>query len=487
MVEERPPDNGWQEALRRLGAAMREEREKNFRVRKGGEEVPDSLRNFTKNKLDLRTHSNASQAERGRALPSEHLVKQYEEKLGTDRLTPLWQIAETLWKEHLKLRHDPPDPPENKAVEDDPARAPPGRTGDQDEDLPGKGPNLESAHKPRGAPETSDHRRKVLAAVLTCALVLAVVVALTLLAGDDGDHPSPLSSSATPGNKVDVRPEAVALAGNGALYIAEPALHQVRVVGPDGTVVTLAGTPGRGGKGADGIPAQESALSTPRGVAVGSDGTVYVADTGNRRVRTVKGGIIETVKGTEDISEPYGLAVGPDNDLYVSDKATHLVWHVRKDGTVEPVGNRGPDTLNFPHGIAMDSGTLYIADRNNHVVRKVELGRTTGLITFAGTGRETGPSGDGGPATGATLSHPVAVAVSRGDVYVVESGNKRIRRVRSDGTITTISTGDMTLNLPTGIAVDPNGVIYVADSDRLIQIEGDEARPIPTHSVSSTP
>lgn len=321
---------------------------------------------------------------------------------------------------------------------------------------------------------------------LPVMLVIAVlVVALVDRVGDsDGQPPPTTPPTSNASQKVDIRPEALAIARDGSVYIAEPAAHQVRVVRSDGTVLPFANASGKAGSGGDRVPAQEARLDTPSGVAVASDGTVYIADTGNRRVRAVKDGILETVPGTAGISEPFALTVGPYNDLYVADKATHRVLLVRKDGTVVPVagnGRSGPAGLNFPHGIAADPSGLYIADRNNHVVRRVPLTGATSLMTFAGTGRETGPSRDGGRATDAVLSQPVAVAVSGGDVYIVESGTKRVRMVRADGTITSIATGELTLSSPTGIAVDDRGVIYVADSNRLIQVAGGKATTIATY------
>ena len=142
-------------------------------------------------------------------------------------------------------------------------------------------------------------------------------------------------------------------------------------------------------------------------------------------------------------------------------------------------GDGGPAVaarLNFPYDVAVDaSGNLYITDRNNHRIRKVD---STGTITtIAGTG-ERGFGGDGGPATQARLNLPYGVAVDgAGNLYIADLANHRIRKVDSTGTITTIAgTGERgfggdggpaiqaQLDYPTGVAVDGAGTLYIADA-----------------------
>src|SRR5258708_7626111 len=136
-------------------------------------------------------------------------------------------------------------------------------------------------------------------------------------------------------------------------------------------------------------------MSYPYGVAVDSTGSLYIADTGNYRIRKVSGGVITTVAG---------------------------------NGTYGYSGDNGPATsaqISSVYGVAVDStGNLYIADANNFRIRKVSSGVIT---TVAGNGTP-GYSGDNGPATSAQISYPYGVAVdSTGNLYIADTGNNRIR------------------------------------------------------------
>jgi sugar lactone lactonase YvrE len=167
---------------------------------------------------------------------------------------------------------------------------------------------------------------------------------------------------------------------------------------PTPTIITVAGT-GSAGFSGDGGPATSARLQTPEGVTADSSGTLYIADSGNHRVRQVaRDGVITTVAGTG--SPGYG-------------------------------GDGGPATaaqLHFPYGVAVDSsGTLYIAEFGNHRVRQVA--RDGVITTVAGTG-SAGHRGDNGPAVAAQLNNPVGVAVdSAGALYITERDSHRIRKV----------------------------------------------------------
>jgi DNA-binding beta-propeller fold protein YncE len=190
-----------------------------------------------------------------------------------------------------------------------------------------------------------------------------------------------------------------------------------------------------------------------------------------------------------EVSNPYGLVIGPDRALYFCDLdnqrirrldlKTHRTTTVAGDGQKAYRGDGGPATdasLNMPHEIQFDSArNLYIAERDNHVVRKVDA--KTGVIsTFAGTGAP-GFSGDGGPATRAQLRQPHSIAVdSRGRLLICDIGNHRIRQVDfSSGTIETCGgTGERLptrdgapvratpLNGPRTMAFDREGNLYLA-------------------------
>jgi sugar lactone lactonase YvrE len=196
---------------------------------------------------------------------------------------------------------------------------------------------------------------------------------------------------------------------------------------------------------------------------------------------------------------PAGLAVDSAGSLYIADAANSLVRKVTPDGTISSVagdaanqnsgyaGDQGPATsalLNFPHGVAVDSaGDLYIADFGNARIRKVTPDGT--ITTVAGGGAPTVANlGDGGQATLAVLGRVEDVAVdSAGDIYIADPDNNRVRKVATDGTITTVagcaiggpscnflSTGDgspatnVYLSAVSTIAVDSSGDLYIADS-----------------------
>jgi len=225
---------------------------------------------------------------------------------------------------------------------------------------------------------------------------------------------------------------AVDTAGN--VYIADYGNHRIRKVNAAGTITTIAGTDTAGGSG-DGGPASKALLMDPRGLAIDQQsGNLYIADSGTNRVRVIDAqGIIHAVAGSGDTGDS-------------GDGGDALTAH-----------------LNGPTGLAFEqkSGNLYIADSSNNRVRKIT--REGKISTIAGTGA-IGGGGDGGPATKATVKVPVAIATDdRGDVFVADSGNNRVRRIDAGGTITTIAP-KTALNKPLGVAVDSRGFVLVADS-----------------------
>jgi len=191
----------------------------------------------------------------------------------------------------------------------------------------------------------------------------------------------------------------------------------------------------------------------------------------------------------QEVNNPYGLLIGPDRALYFCDLdnqrirrldlRTHRTTTIAGNGQKAYSGDGGPATaasLNMPHEIQFDAaGNLYMAERDNHVVRKVDA--KTGVIsTFAGTGAP-GFSGDGGPAARAQLRQPHSIAVDpKGRLLICDIGNHRIRQVDfSSGAIETYGgTGERQptpdgapvkttpLNGPRTIAIDRDGDLYLA-------------------------
>jgi uncharacterized protein (TIGR03437 family) len=295
-------------------------------------------------------------------------------------------------------------------------------------------------------------------------------------------------------------PTSLAIDGAGNLFIADLTDHRVRKVSTDGTISTVAGTGVQGFSG-DGGAAAEAELSSPRGVMVDASGNVFIADSGNYRVREVTAdGVINTVVGGGSIFPgngvlatkaslflPSALTLDADGNLYI---AAGWIQKISPDGMISIVsgnglysfsGDGGPATraqLFAPSDVAIDgSGDLFIADSGNCVVRKVTTDGT--ITTVAGSSRidNFGFSGDGGPATNALLAEPSSVAVDEiGNLFIADTQNNRIRKVSQNGIITTVAgngfgaySGDhgpatkASLNYPSGIAVDRSGNLFITD------------------------
>ena len=279
----------------------------------------------------------------------------------------------------------------------------------------------------------------------------------------------------------------LAIDASGNVYISESRSDWVKKVDTSGTITIFAGTEGGSGFSGDGGAATAAELSSPTDVALDSSGNLYIADLGNHRIRKVDtSGTITTFAGTGKsgfsgdggpataarLDQPLGVAVDSSGNLYISELLNNRVRKVDTAGTISTVagvgdsrfgGDGGPATrarLNNPTNVAVDSsGNLYIADSDNNRIRKVDTSGT--ITTFAGTG-ESSFSGDGGMATSARLARPGAVAVDgSGNLYIADSDNNRVRRVDSQGIITTVVTG---VHSPRGMALDSSGNLYIAES-----------------------
>ena len=287
-----------------------------------------------------------------------------------------------------------------------------------------------------------------------------------------------------------------------------------------GSTTTVAGSLEASGENGDGGSASLATLSQPAGTAEDSAGDIYIADTGDNVIRRIDAatGIITRFAGTGQagatgpgglatqtrLDAPQAVAVNAAGDVFVADTGNNRVDEVLPNGhIVSFAGNGKPGyagdggratgaELTEPTGVAVDSaGNVYIADAGNNVIRRVDA-RTGTITTVAGdfaadqaNGGLGGFSGDGGPATSAQLYDPEGVALDpAGDLFIADTFNNAIREVTPDGTISTVvnsagangaapSPGGETngpatasrLNGPTAVAVDNStSTLYIADT-----------------------
>jgi len=289
----------------------------------------------------------------------------------------------------------------------------------------------------------------------TGVAVMGTVKVSTVAGGYLGDK-GPATSAALDGPFNTVQDKA------GNYYVSDRFKHRIRKITPTGTISTIAGT-GICGYNGDNIKATTAMLCYPAGLTFDSAGNLYVADSSNERVRKISAkGQISTVAGTGvygysgdggpatsgALSNPFNIAFDSTGNMYFSEVTNNLVRKVDTSGNISTYagtgaagfsGDGGPATsatMNNPRGIGFDtSGNLYIADTMNHRVRIVSAAGT--INTFAGTG-QGGCSGDGGPALSAKLGATRGVTVNNSVLYISTAGCSRVRAV--DLTTNIIST-----------------------------------------------
>ena len=282
-------------------------------------------------------------------------------------------------------------------------------------------------------------------------------------------------------------------------------LRQIQVHLSSGGISTYAGTGVQGYSG-DGGAATSAKLNDNEGVAVASNGDVYIADTDNNAIRKVAAatGVITTVAGngspgsTGDggpatgarLKAPEDIFIDASSNIYIADTGNHeirkvaaatgIITTVAGNGSPGNTGDGGAATaarLNSPRGIVLAAnGDMYIGDRSNNKIRKV-IALTGIIITYAGTGT-AGYSGDGAAALLATINRPQGLHLaSNGDLYVADAGNNAIRKVSALGIITTFAgtgtagfSGDggaataARLNAPEATHLSVSGELYIADT-----------------------
>jgi sugar lactone lactonase YvrE len=263
-------------------------------------------------------------------------------------------------------------------------------------------------------------------------------------------------------------PHDLAFDAAGNLLIADTYNQRIRRIDRQGIITTIAGN-GTAAYAGDNGPALQASLNNPQGLTLDREGNLLIADTYNHVIRRVdRAGTITTLAGTvpghggdggpaikAQINLTMAVAAAPDGSIYISDAANSRIRRVAADGTIQTIVGYGPAQDTYGGGYAGDggpaakgkifsatdlkcdaAGNLYIVDSGNHRIRVVRNGTIT---TLAGAGK-LGSGGDGGPATAAELNTPQKIALAKdGSFFIADRANGRVRKVDSHGVITTIA------------------------------------------------
>ncbi|MHB8512968.1 MAG: NHL repeat-containing protein [Actinomycetota bacterium] len=288
-----------------------------------------------------------------------------------------------------------------------------------------------------------------------------------------------------------IEPTGIAVRSDGSILVVDTGASRIRMVTADGTVSTFAGTT-RGY--ADG-PLATAKFAYPRGIAVGSDGTIYVADTGNDVIRAISGGTVSTYAGipkkagkrngpaaSATFNAPYGIAIDQSGSIYVTDFGGNDVRLITVSKTVRLLagsGKRGfkngkASVAKFasPAGVAVDTNAdVFVSDTAGNRIRKIANGVVS---TFAGGSTVGFKDGRG---TSALFNAPYGLAIDQvNNLYVTEYANNSVRKIDPNRVVTTLVTSSGTavarhghtitqgLDLPIGIAIASDGSIYISDA-----------------------
>ncbi|HKX30472.1 MAG TPA: hypothetical protein VJ302_22465 [Blastocatellia bacterium] len=279
-------------------------------------------------------------------------------------------------------------------------------------------------------------------------------------------------------------PHALAFDAEGNLLVADTFNNRLRRITRDGVITTIAGD-GRARYAGDHGPALEASFNNPQNLAVDRDGGILVADTYNHVVRRIdREGLVTTFAGSQpgfggdggpadkaQMSLPMAVAVAPDGSVYISDAGNSRIRRVSPDRKIQTVIGYGPAQDTYGAGFAGDGGpaekakifsaadlkfdaggNLYLSDSGNHRIRVIRDGIIT---TVAGAGH-VGFSGDGGQAGAAELNTPQKLALAAdGGLWIADRANCRVRKVDIKGYIHTVAGGGR-----------PAGMIFIPDAQR---------------------
>jgi sugar lactone lactonase YvrE len=289
------------------------------------------------------------------------------------------------------------------------------------------------------------------------------------------------ATDATDGTAQFNAPGAVSVDAAGNVYVADTSNHRIRKITPAAVVTTLAGSTQGFVDATDG----SAKFDTPRGVAADASGNLYVADTNNHRIRKVTpAGVVTTLAGgtqgfadgtgaAAQFNAPQGVAVDAAGNVFVADTGNNRIRKITSAGVVTSVDGTAYAS---PKGLAVDAlGNLYVADTGNHRIQKIAPDNTVSTVAGGTQGFSDGTG------AGALFNSPTGISVDAvGDLFVADAGNNRIRLITPDGVVTTLAgtgtagflddlvgtsaTTQARFNGPLGVAVDASGNVYVADT-----------------------
>lgn len=257
--------------------------------------------------------------------------------------------------------------------------------------------------------------------------------------------------------------------------------HNIYKITSSAVIGILAGSSTQGSINGSGTGAS---FNSPKGIAIDLSGNVYVADTGNHKIRKITAsGVVTTLAGSgvqgsmdgigaaASFNEPWGVAVDLSGNVYVADTYNGMIRKITPGGEVSTIiGNASG--VSFPQFITCDIlGNLYITEQNKHKISKITPSGT--ITVFSGSGMLG--SADGSSST-ASYNNPGGMAFdSVGNLYVADTGNNKIRKITTDGVVTTLAGSGVQGSMdgtgtvasfyePCSVAVDASGNVYVADA-----------------------